>query len=244
MKRSLWFAAALCGSSAATAAAVRSSHPVQPPSRQAPVNAASSPTCALGTTCRLQYYGGKVIPNVKVYQVNWTAGGQLDMSAFFGAVTSSSYLDWLEEYDTNIAVQAGSALGAQGTNQLVGRGVFAGSFGITPSAANAGGTQQCGGTVTTNCCLSDAPPGSTCIQDAQIADELKKQIAAGRLPPSDENSLYFVYFPAGLIPGLQGHSACVSGGFCGYHSNYRVTTASPSVYYAVMPSHDSGTGCD
>ena len=132
MIRSLWFAAALCGSSAASAAAIRSSQPVRSPSQEAPINAASSPTCALGTTCHLQYYGGKVIPNVKVYQVNWTAGGQLDMSGFFDAVTNSGYLDWLDEYDTNIAVVAGSALGAQGTNQLVGRGVSAGSFSITP----------------------------------------------------------------------------------------------------------------
>jgi uncharacterized protein (TIGR03382 family) len=243
MTRSLWLATALCcGSSGVLAASVRSSHPIRSPEQSAGTNA-SGPNCALGTVCRLQYYGGKVIPNVKVYQVNWTAGGQLDMSGFFGAVTNSGYLDWLDEYDTNIAVQAGSALGAQGTNQLVGRGVFAGSFSITPSPANAGGTQPCG-TATTNCCLSDAPAGATCIQDAQIADELQKQIAAGRLPPSDENSLYFIYFPAGLVPALQGHSACVAGGFCGYHSNYRVTAASPSVYYAVMPSHDNGTGCD
>src|SRR4051812_16103043 len=209
------------------------------------VAAADAPTCAAGR-CLLQYYGGKVIANVKVYQVNWTAGGQPSMAGFFSAITNSSYLDWLNEYSTNIPVQAGVRLGAQGTGQIVGRGVFGGTFTISPSAANAGGTQQCAGAVTTNCCWPDvAPPaGAVCIRDAQIADELQRQIAAGQLPPADENALYFVYFPASIITSLQGHSACVAGGFCGYHSTYRDPVSSLSVYYAVMPSHENGSGCD
>jgi len=243
-------AALLCGSSAAFAAPARGSQPVRVRARvRTQATAPDGPSCTPAGSCRLRYYGGKVIANVKVYQVNWTAGGQRDMSAFFAAVTSSSYLDWLNEYSTNIAVQAGTHAGTQGTNQVVGRGVFGGSFTITPSAANAGGAQQCGGAVTTNCCFTDVllhglPAGAVCVQDAQIQDELQKQIAAGQLPASDDSSLYFVFFPANIVVGLQGHSACVGGGFCGYHSTYRVAAASPSVYYAVMPSHEDGSGCD
>jgi Big-like domain-containing protein len=247
MKFLRWFNAALCcGSSAAFAAQVRISQPVRLQVQQrTQVAAADAPTCA-GGRCQLQYYGGKVISNVKVYQVNWTAGGQRSMAGFFSAVTSSSYLDWLNEYSTDIPVQAGGRLGAQGTGQLVGRGVFGGTFTITPSAANAGGTQQCGVAVTSNCCSPDVAPGAgaVCIRDAQIADELQRQIAAGQLPPADENALYFVYFPAGIITSLRGHSACVAGGFCGYHSTYRDPVSSLSVYYAVMPSHENGSGCD
>ncbi|HEY6909800.1 MAG TPA: Ig-like domain-containing protein [Myxococcales bacterium] len=240
------FAAVLCCGSSAFAAQVRSSQPLgaQPrvPTQVAGTNA---PTCPLAA-CRLRYYGGKVIPNVKVYQVNWTAAGQRDMSAFFGAVTSSSYLDWLNEYSTNIPVQAGGRLGTQGSGQFVGRGVFAGSFTITPSAANAGGAQQCGGAIATNCCQPDVTPsaGTVCIADSQISDELRRQIAAGQLPPPDENTLYFVYFPAGIVTSLQGHSACVAGGFCGYHSTYADPVSRQSVYYAVMPSHENGSGCE
>jgi len=241
------FAALVCASFAAQA---RGSQPVRPRARlRAQAAPSTGPSCTPTGSCRLRYYGGKVIPNVKVYQVNWTAGGQRDMSAFFAAITGSSYLDWLNEYSTNIAVQAGTHAGAQGTNQIVGRGVFGGSFTVTPSAANAGGTQQCGGTVTANCCFSDVllhglPAGAVCVQDGQIEDELQKQIAAGQLPASDDSSLYFVFFPANIVVGLQGHSACVGGGFCGYHSTYRPAASSPSVYYAVIPSHEDGSGCD
>lgn len=247
MKFLRWFAAVLCcGSSAALAAQVRNSQPLgaQPPVRTQ-IATTGAPTCT-AAGCQLRYYGGKVIPNVKVYQVNWTAGGQHDMSAFFGAVTNSSYLDWLNEYSTNVPVQAGARTGAQGTAQFVGRGVFGGSFTITPSAANSGGTQQCGGAVTTNCCWPDVVPaaGTVCIADTQIADELQKQIAAAQLPPPDENTLYFVYFPASIVTSLQGHSACVAGGFCGYHSTYADPVSRQSVYYAVMPSHENGSGCD
>jgi uncharacterized protein (TIGR03382 family) len=235
-----------CGGSAAFAAQVRSSQPLDAqPQFRTRVAALDAPTCT-AAGCQLRYYGGKVIPNVKVYQVNWTAGGQRDMSAFFGAVTDSSYLDWLNEYSTNVPVQVGARAGVQGTGQFVGRGVFAGSFTITPSPGNSGGTQRCGGAVTTNCCWPDVVPaaGAVCVADAQIADELKKQIVAGQLPPPDENTLYFVYFPASIVTSLQGHSACVAGGFCGYHSTWTDPLSRQSVYYAVMPSHENGSGCD
>ncbi len=52
----------------------------------------------------LVYYGGGVISNVEVVQVAWTSGVdatfQADLTEFYKAILSSTYLDWLSEYDT------------------------------------------------------------------------------------------------------------------------------------------------
>lgn len=199
---------------------------------------------AASATPSLSYWGGHVIPNVKVYQVNWTSSSQPDMSAFFAGVTNSSYLDWLQEYDTNVAANAGSRNGTPGTQQLIGRGTFAGAYSITPSSANAGGTSACAGGSVTNCCLPDAPAGFKCIDDGQVSDEISKQIAAGHLPPNDENSLYFVYFPPNVVVGQGGTSACQAHSFCAYHGT--LARSGPfNLYYAVMPDFSaSGPGCD
>ena len=195
-------------------------------------------------TAHLSYWGGHVIPNVKVYQVLWTASTQPDMSGFFGSVTNSNYMDWLEEYDTNIKANAGSKSGSEGTDQLIGRGTFGGKFTITPSAGNAGGKSACTGGNVVNCCLPDAPSGFTCIDDLQVSDELQQQIAAGHLPPNDENSLYFVYFTPSIVVGQGGTSACQVGSFCAYHGTLATSDAF-NLYYAVMPDFSaSGPGCD
>jgi hypothetical protein len=78
---------------------------VRPPRLRsaARVSAAGAPaSCAAGFPCHMLYYGGHVIPNAKVYVINWTAGVSAggDLGAFYDAVTNSTYLDWLNEYDT------------------------------------------------------------------------------------------------------------------------------------------------
>src|SRR4051812_32561295 len=82
------------------------------------------------TTRTMQYFGGPVISNPKVYVVFWgnpanisslltaTTGGLAD---FYAGVTNSNYLDWLNEYDTNITTQSGSHAGTAGTGQHIGR---------------------------------------------------------------------------------------------------------------------------
>jgi hypothetical protein len=136
--------------------------------------------------------------------------------------------------------------GSPGTNQLIGRGAYAGTFTITPSPANAGGTTTCSAAVTTNCCPAAANvlAGFTCITDAQIQTELTAQIVAGTLPAPDENSFYMTYFPPKyFLTDSGGGYSCRGGGFCGYHSTFK--DAAREFYYGVMPDHgpDSG-GCD
>ena len=197
------------------------------------VTAGGAPLCATGSPCHMLYYGGKVIPNAKVFVVNWTStvapGG--DLGAFYNAVTDSTYLDWLNEYDTNIT-PTGTGGAATGTNQLIGRGAYGGTFTITPSTANAGGT-----------CPATTPAGTTvCLTDAQVQNELNAQIAAGPLPPSDENALYMTYFPPHTFIAGAGSGSCISGGFCGYHSTHKDSTR--EFYYGVLPDHGPGSGCD
>ena len=88
-------------------------------------------------TATAQYFGGTVTANAKVYVVWWgdptkinsavtaAKGGIAD---FFAGVTNSSFMDWLNEYSTTVAVQAGSHKGMAGTGQLIGRGNYAGTL--------------------------------------------------------------------------------------------------------------------
>lgn len=50
----------------------------------------------------LNYYGGPVISNVRVVTVFWGSrvNFQSQLNSFYGAVTNSTYFDWLNEYNT------------------------------------------------------------------------------------------------------------------------------------------------
>ena len=71
----------------------------------------------------LNYYGGLVIPNVKVNVVFWSgavdATTQAGIGGFYSAVTNSPYLDWLSEYNTG--------------TQSIGRGTLNSVTTINPS---------------------------------------------------------------------------------------------------------------
>jgi len=61
-------------------------------------------TFAAPSGAHLNYYGGNVISNVKVNVVFWTAAvdgtTQANIGGFYSAVTNSSYMDWLSEFNT------------------------------------------------------------------------------------------------------------------------------------------------
>jgi hypothetical protein len=54
----------------------------------------------------LEYFGGPVLPNVKVYAVFWSAGVSEEITTgigpFYRTITNSEYVDWLTEYSTHI----------------------------------------------------------------------------------------------------------------------------------------------
>jgi hypothetical protein len=101
-------------------------------------------------------------------------------------------------------------------SQSIGEGSFGGSFTLTPSTK-----------------------GST-IDDTAIQSELKKQISSGALPQPDSNSYYAINFPKGITITQGGQASCQV--FCAYHGTLQV--GGQNVYYGVLPSMESGTGCD
>jgi len=137
----------------------------------------------------LTYYGGRVVSNMQVVQVLWgnggagSANGQFlsqvfntttpSMATFYEEVLNSAYVDWLDEYNTNVIDHGGG----QGTNQTIGRGAFSVQVSITPSTT------------------------ATTIDDSTIQTELINQINAGHIPmPTSDaggnnNTYYAIFFP-------------------------------------------------
>lgn len=166
---------------------------------------------------KLRYYGGPVLEHPKVVAVLW---GDVDpqtaahAGAFYGALLGSSAFSWLSEYDTNIPAVDGSA----GTGQHIGRGSFDKAVRISPSAH-----------------------GKT-LTDAQIERELAAQIKKRALPAPDADTVFMVHFAPGLRIKMGGSASCQSGGFCGYHSAFKIK--GKRLAYAVLPDMGQGSGCD
>ena len=146
------FGAALCGLFAAPAHAA------------APSRAAGVP--------HLNYYGGRVLSNVKVDVVVWGSwsygttvplNGGRSITSFFRGITASRYVDWLNEYDTRA--------------QHIGRGTLEGVYVVRPpSSANA-----------------------AWVTSTQIDGALHSLISAGRLPQPNSNRLYVLFFRSGQV---------------------------------------------
>lgn len=168
------------------------------------------------TTRTMQYFGGPVISNPKVYVVWWgnvaninrtltaARGGIAD---FYSGVTNSSFLDWMNEYDTNITTQSGSHAGMPGTGQHIGRGNFIGTRTLTP-----------------------VPAGN--VTDAQIQATLDQAFTSGTLPQPDATTIYAIHFPRSVTITLDGSKSCSA--FGGYHFNTTETTRHDA-FYIVIP---------
>lgn len=165
-------------------------------------------------TSGLRYYGGPVISHAKIYAVFWGDGvaseTKTKIGPFLASMIDSVYMDWLSEYATNL----NAVDGRPGTNQTIGRGSFGGSLTIKPANA------------------------SKALQDADVQKELESQIAAGNLPKQTDDSLYMVYFPAGVSITIEGSKSCSS--FCAYHEGFKGKDG--NVFYGVMPQC-GGFGC-
>jgi hypothetical protein len=80
------------------------------------VENATPPKMQAAANAHLTYFGGPVISSIKAYTVAWgnSVLDQAEMNSFFTAITNSTYLDWLSEYNT--------------PTQTIGRGSFGGAF--------------------------------------------------------------------------------------------------------------------
>lgn len=73
------------------------------------------------------------------------------------------------------------------------------------------------------------------VEDSAIQKMIQEQIAAGAVPKSNSNLIYFVFLPSGVTVTQGGSASCKV--FCGYHD----ATSNP-IFYAVMPFPDCA-GC-
>ena len=233
-----WLALAVLSFAAAEAAA-----PDAPPARQPPLrliartsfnraepNASpdtddcvndSGDIVDCSTVGPVTYYGHRIVSNPVVWVVFWTgnvdATTQAQIGDFYNAVTNSVLFDWLIEYSTIFD-------GSSGTNQALGRGVYAGAYTITPTSNT-----------------------TTSISDGDIEQELKNQFNNGGLPQPDNNSIYMVYFPAGYTIAGGGSTGNSCSAFCAYHSAFdfggTLDIGGQDVFYGVFPDLGSG-GCN
>src|SRR5262249_44433483 len=83
--------------------------------------------------------------------------------------------------------------------------------------------------------LTDSEPGAS-LEDSDIQEMLRREVAAGALPARNANSLYFVFLPPGTTVQQVGSMSCRDS--CGYHDS-----TSDRLYYAVMP-YPGCQGCE
>lgn len=166
---------------------------------------------------KLSYYGGPVLANPKIYVVLW---GDVDAQVaggaarFYKALVGSSAFTWLTEYDTNVD----DVNGNPGTGQHIGRGKVERTVRISPAARG------------------------TSLTDAQVERELAAQIKKHVLPAPDPDTVFMVHFAPGIRIRLGTSHSCESGGFCGYHSAFKIR--GKRLAYAVLPDMGDGSGCD
>ena len=202
--------------------------------KQGPINAASTaPSCT--PNCHFDYYGGPVISNPDVVVVYWgssvssvvNCGGGTDshgncigVSQLLSALSNSTFVDMLQEYNT-AGVFPTAGTGTKAGTQTIGRGTLhTGSpWIITPSIT------------------------SSSITDAQIQSEIQAQISANKLPApaadsgGNVNTIYLVYFPPGMTITDGTSVSCAQ--FCAYHGTFSLNAK--DVPYGVMP--DLGGSC-
>ena len=164
----------------------------------------------------VNYYGGSVFSNVRVVSVMWGKKVPKSISsvipAFSAALVNSSYIDQLSQYSTHLT----GINGVPGTDQTIARGTYFGQVVIQPKNT------------------------ATTLTDAQVQAELQGQIAAGKLPANDLNTLYMVYFPSSITITLDGSTSCQQ--FGAYHEAVDQTMEAGNLFYAVEPDCGGGIG--
>ena len=157
---------------------------------------------------KLNYYGGPIISQVKVVPVVWSSRVsseiQNSVNDFYSTYVVSKHMDWLSEYNTDIK----AIDGRQGTNQKLVRGQSVPKILIQPQQS------------------------STSVTDADIQNEIEKQVDSGILPKPDNNTVYMIHFPVDVQITIEGMTSCFS--FGGYHNGVK-NKKYGDLLYAVLP---------
>lgn len=167
----------------------------------------------------MNYYGGSVFSSVKVVSVMWNKHvrqrTQDKIPLFTAALVNSTYVDQLGEYDTT---HVRAINGHPKTHQTIERGTYLGQVVLKPQNK------------------------STVLQDSDIQTELKYQIKTGALPPSDDNTLYMIYFPSNITILLDGQASCVVFGAYHFATIDNRRAKKRNIFYSVEPECNSGFG--
>ena len=153
---------------------------------------------------KVLYFGGPVLSNAKIYTVFW--GARVDPAIqsmiipFYQTLATSSYLDQLSEYNTNVLSVAGN----EGTHQSIGKGSYAGTVTIVPKNTSASLTQS------------------------DIEKELDYQMDQGVIPTPDSNSLYMIHYPSTISISISFGVSCQS--WFADHEVYQSSKHGPIVY--------------
>jgi|GEM_PF-2684984 len=186
-----------------------------------------------GPVTGLVYNGGRVIQNVKVYQIYWTTSVNstlvTNLDQFYQDLLGGSYMDWLSEYNT---VGLNDPSGVPGSNQGIGRGSYGGAFTIANPAKCADSSTAC------------------TLLETDILTELGNQIQASAIPAPTNgcdglpNDLYMFDFPPNItIQMLDGSTSCTgSNAWCGVHGAAQVTINGNPVTIAYGLQADGFTG--
>lgn len=157
-------------------------------------------------TAQLTYRGGPLITGVKIVTLFWG-------SEWTQTTTNQQTVSQLNDFFTYlVSSPLIDQLAEYNVSQYqIGHGTFLGTVTVTGQ-----------------------DPASS-ITDSDIQQFIQQQISSGAVPAHDNNTVYFVFLPAGVTVALSGSSSCQD--FCGYHD-----AISSQIYYAVMP-YPSCTGC-
>jgi hypothetical protein len=153
----------------------------------------------------LTYNGGPLIQNVQVFTIFW---GKL----WGQSPASTTLMQQLNQFFG--AILTSSLIDQLAEYNVPGQAIGHGAF------------------IGTKVISAKAPSGS--VTDSAIQAQLKSWIAAKTVPPTTNDTLYFIYLDPNVVSIMGGSKSCQS--YCGYHSN------AGKVYYAVMP-YPTCSGC-
>ena len=195
-------------------AAVHSPRDTQP--TEAPVTGQTSAYPASYGSGNLTYHGGFVMssaPGAKFKAIYWNSSVANSTATSLGYATIKDQINDFVNAFPNNADWSGAATDDYSIVQQY----SVSSPSISRSLTNLGSTV-------------DSQPTKAKIQDSAIRSYLAGLFTAGTVA-ADSNTLYGVYFPAGMRVQLTGGSSCTS--FCGYHSHFSYGTI--QIKYAVFP---------
>ncbi|HEX8954250.1 MAG TPA: hypothetical protein VF945_20490, partial [Polyangia bacterium] len=72
--------------------------------------------------------------------------------------------------------------------------------------------------------FEDTNANPATVQTVNPETYLKGLLAANKLPPPDDDTIYMMYFPSGVDPSDGSGASCISNGnYCAYHNSYVAT---------------------